>query len=163
MCKCRRACKCANVRKYANFGECPHPCKCLQISVQMWTLCITFPRVLLLTYTTFSASPRATHEVRRHAPALYIGAQKKCAQTKKTSKKICGLKKFDYFCSAKPHEKVRRCTEPGAIFLHILRDTCGVLPPCPSRNRLGDTFSKWFSSGKGDAAFLFPKKNAKPL
>lgn len=145
----------ANMQMFANSGECPHPCKCLQISVQMWTLCTAFPRVLLLTYTTFSASPRATHEVRRHAARLIYRCAKKCAQTKKTSKKICGLKKFDYFCSASQYEKVRRCTEPGAIFLHILRDTCGVLPPCPSRNRSGAPFRSCEAAGKETPHFCF--------
>lgn len=79
----------ANMQMFANSGECPHPCKCLQISVQMWTLCTAFPRVLLLTCTTFSASPRAPHEVRKHAARLIYRCAKKCAQTKKNIKKIC--------------------------------------------------------------------------
>ena len=111
-CKCLQmsanVCKCLQMSEplqmllqmFANSGECPHPCKCLQISVQMWTLCTAFPRVLLLTYTTFSASPRAPHEVRRHAARLiYRCAKKMRLNEKKTSKEICGLKKFDYFCS----------------------------------------------------------------
>lgn len=83
----------ANMQMFANSGECPHPCKCLQISVQMWTLCTAFPRVLLLTFTTFSASPRAPHEVRIHAARLIYRCAKKNALKRKKHQKNLQIKK----------------------------------------------------------------------
>lgn len=83
----------ANMQMFANSGECLHPCKCLQISVQMWPLCTAFPRVLLLTYTTFSASPRAPHEVRRHAARLIYRCAKKMRSNEKKHQKNLRIKK----------------------------------------------------------------------